>query len=97
TADIANKIGVKYRNIRILKRPCKLGLGSAIIDGIKMAHSDVLAVMDAGAYGYVMSSQYNSRPRGAEVLVMDGKHELVREAETLESLLLGQKIASWLT
>ncbi|RLI31934.1 diaminopimelate decarboxylase [Candidatus Bathyarchaeota archaeon] len=63
----------------------------------KIEEGDLLAVMDAGAYGYVMSSQYNSRPRGAEVLVMDGKHELIREAETLESLLLGQKIASWLT
>ena len=63
----------------------------------KIEEGDLLAVMDAGAYGYVMSSQYNSRPRGAEVLVMDGKHELIRKAETLEDLLLGQKIASWLT
>lgn len=62
----------------------------------KVEEGDLLAVMDTGAYGYVMSSQYNSRPRAAEVLVMDGKHELIREAETLESLLLGQKIASWL-
>jgi diaminopimelate decarboxylase len=63
----------------------------------KIEEGDLLAVMDVGAYGYVMSSQYNSRPRGAEVLVMDGKHELIRKAETLEDLLLGQKIASWLT
>lgn len=63
----------------------------------KIEEGDLLAVMDVGAYGYVMSSQYNSRPRGAEVLVVNGKHELIRKAETLEDLLLGQKVASWLT
>jgi len=63
----------------------------------RIDEGDLLAVLNVGAYGYVMSSQYNSRPRCAEVLVMEGKHELIREAETLESLLTGQKIAEWLT
>ena len=45
---------------------------------------DIVAVYNAGAYGFSMSSNYNSRPLCREVLVNDGKAELVREAETVE-------------
>ena len=45
---------------------------------------DLVAVYNAGAYGFSMSSNYNSRPLCAEVLVNDGKAELIREAETVE-------------
>lgn len=45
---------------------------------------DIVAIYNAGAYGYSMSSNYNSRPLCAEVLVNDGKAELIREAETVE-------------
>ncbi|MGB9959249.1 MAG: diaminopimelate decarboxylase [Candidatus Bathyarchaeales archaeon] len=62
----------------------------------KISEGDLLAILNAGAYGYAMSSQYNSRPRAAEVLVRDGCHELIRERETLQDLVRGQKIASWL-
>lgn len=47
---------------------------------------DLIAIYDAGAYGFVMSSTYNSRPRCREVLVHNGKAELIREKETLEDL-----------
>ena len=47
---------------------------------------DVLAILDAGAYGFVMASQYNSRPRCAEVLVNRGRAELIRYAEDFEDL-----------
>lgn len=47
---------------------------------------DIVAVYGAGAYGFSMSSRYNSRPLCAEVLVNDGKAELIREAETYEDL-----------
>jgi len=47
TADIAEKLNEEYGNIRVLRRPKKLGLGSAIVDGIKIADSCVIAVMDA--------------------------------------------------
>jgi diaminopimelate decarboxylase len=53
---------------------------------------DVLAVYDAGAYGFSMSSNYNSRPLCREVLVNNGKAELIREAETVEDLWRLQKI-----
>ncbi len=62
----------------------------------KICEGDLLAVLNAGAYGFSMSSQYNSRPRCAEVLVKDGEYALVRRRETFESLLAGQEIPSWL-
>lgn len=48
---------------------------------------DHLAFLDVGAYGYGMSSQYNTRPRAAEVLVCDGASYLIRKRETLEDIL----------
>ena len=48
------------------------------------AEGDIVAVYNAGAYGFSMSSNYNSRPLCREVLVNDGKAELIREAETVE-------------
>lgn len=62
----------------------------------EIAEGDLLAVLTAGAYGYSMSSQYNSRPRPAEVLVKNGVHEVVRERENFQDLLRGQRTASWL-
>jgi diaminopimelate decarboxylase len=51
---------------------------------------DLLAVRSAGAYGFAMSSNYNSRPRAAEVMV-DGRHvHLVRRRETVASLFQGE-------
>jgi diaminopimelate decarboxylase len=54
---------------------------------------DLLAVLNAGAYGFAMSSQYNARPRAAEVLVKHGKVMLVREREQLDDLMKGQRMA----
>jgi diaminopimelate decarboxylase len=53
---------------------------------------DILAFLDAGAYGFSMSSQYNGQPRPAEVLVHDGDVELIRKAEDLSALLTCQII-----
>ncbi|HSB47264.1 MAG TPA: diaminopimelate decarboxylase [Candidatus Bilamarchaeum sp.] len=47
-----------------------------------MGRGDLVALFNAGAYGFAMSSQYNTRPRAAEVLVNQGKAELIRERET---------------
>ena len=48
---------------------------------------ELLAVRDAGAYGFAMSSRYNMRPRAAEVLIEDGRARLVRRRETFEDLI----------
>lgn len=57
---------------------------------------DLIAFMSAGAYGFAMSSSYNSRPRVAEVMVKGDRFEVVRERETVEELVKGEKIASFL-
>jgi diaminopimelate decarboxylase len=59
----------------------------------KIQEGDLLAVLNAGAYGYAMSSQYNARPRAAEVLVKNGKYTLIREREQLDDLMSGQRMA----
>jgi diaminopimelate decarboxylase len=51
-----------------------------------LERGDLLAVRKAGAYGFAMSSQYNSRPRAAEVLVDGGRARLARRRETLKDL-----------
>jgi len=51
-----------------------------------------VAVMGAGAYGFTMTSNYNSRPRPAELLVMNGKVRTARTAETYKDLVRGEKI-----
>jgi diaminopimelate decarboxylase len=53
---------------------------------------DLLAVLSAGAYGMVMSSNYNSRPRAAEVLVDGATAHLVRRRESIEDLFAGEQI-----
>jgi diaminopimelate decarboxylase len=58
----------------------------------EIAEGDLLAVLNAGAYGFSMSSQYNSRPRAAEVMIRGGKATMIREREQLKDLVTNQKI-----
>lgn len=53
---------------------------------LSLAVGDILAITGAGAYGFVMSSNYNTRPRPAEVMVSGDKHQVVRKRETVEQL-----------
>ncbi len=53
---------------------------------------DILAVRSAGAYGFTMSSNYNSRPRVAEIMVDGDKTHLIRKRETIESLWQGESV-----
>lgn len=57
---------------------------------------DLLAVMSAGAYGFSMSSNYNSRPRVAEVMVRGSEFFIVRQRETYSDLTKGEKVPRWL-
>ena len=52
--------------------------------------SELLAVLTAGAYGFVLSSNYNSRPRPPEVLVEGDRFQVIRERETYEELIRGE-------
>ena len=53
---------------------------------------DLLAVMSAGAYGFAMASNYNSRPRAAEVLVDGSRYAIVRRRESYDELVAGEQI-----
>ena len=51
---------------------------------------DLLAVCTAGAYGFVQASNYNSRPRAAEVFVESDRWRIIRNRETYEDLIRGE-------
>lgn len=59
---------------------------------LAIAPGDLLCVHAAGAYGFTMSSNYNSRPRAAEVLVDGARIHVVRERETLADLMRGEHL-----
>ncbi len=62
----------------------------------EMNAGDLMAVMSAGAYGFVMSSNYNSRPRIPEVLVHEGQIHVIRSRESYEDLVHGEQIPDFL-
>ncbi|HET6514451.1 MAG TPA: diaminopimelate decarboxylase [Thermodesulfovibrionales bacterium] len=62
----------------------------------EMKQGEYLAVMSAGAYGFSMSSQYNSRPRAAEVMVNGKGHSVIRRRETHEDLIKGEVVPAFL-
>jgi diaminopimelate decarboxylase len=62
----------------------------------RLAAGDVIAFLDAGAYGAVMSSTYNARPLAPEVLVDGARFAVVRERQSHDALLHGQRVPAWL-
>lgn len=58
----------------------------------KVKEGDLLAIFSAGAYGFTMSSSYNSRPRSCEVLVDGGQFRIIRNRETYEDLVKGEDV-----
>jgi diaminopimelate decarboxylase len=95
---VANKLGyAEEEAVDVVGPICESGDALARDRRLpKIEEGDLLAVLNAGAYGFAMSSQYNARPRAAEVLVKNGKYALVRERETFEDLQVGQREAEWL-
>jgi diaminopimelate decarboxylase len=96
-----------YHHIYVANRPLAEPDATVTITGQVCENTDVLAkdrtlpridigdtivVMNAGAYGYSMSSQYNSRPRPSEILVNDGRIETIRERETVNDLTHRQHV-----
>ncbi len=59
---------------------------------LNLEAGDLLAVCSAGAYGFVMASNYNSRGRPAEVMVDDNQHHLIRKRENLTDLVRGEQL-----
>jgi diaminopimelate decarboxylase len=62
----------------------------------KAGEGDYLALLSAGAYGFVMASNYNSRPLAAEILVNGRRAAIARERQPVEDIWSGEKIAPWL-
>lgn len=76
---------------------CETGDFLARDQEVPLAESgDLLAVMSAGAYGFTMASNYNSRPRVPEVLVNGEKYFVIRERETYETLIQGETVPDFL-
>jgi diaminopimelate decarboxylase len=63
----------------------------------KVGEGDYLVVLSAGAYGSVMSSNYNTRSLPAEVLVNGRQAALVRGRQPVEGIWAGEEVAAWLT
>jgi len=63
----------------------------------EMKSGELLAVMSAGAYGFVMASNYNSRPRVPEVMVREGQTYVIRARESYEDLVRGEVIPAFLS
>jgi diaminopimelate decarboxylase len=59
---------------------------------LRIEAGDLLAIKDAGAYGFSMSSNYNSRPKPCEIMITNGIPQLVRRRETLEDLFAHESI-----
>ncbi|UCE84314.1 MAG: diaminopimelate decarboxylase [Deltaproteobacteria bacterium] len=62
----------------------------------RVEQGELLAVMSAGAYGFVMSSNYTSRPRPPEILVQGDRFEVIRARETYDDLLRGERLPDFL-
>ena len=62
----------------------------------KVKSGDLLAVLSAGAYGFVMSSNYNTRPRVPEVLVKDNQFSVIRRRESYDDILSLESIPDFL-
>jgi len=92
---VANKLGAAEKETYDVVGPlCESG--DALARDRKfpaIEEGDVLAVLNAGAYGFSMSSNYNARPRAAEVMIRGSKPVVVREREQLDNLTANQRTA----
>jgi diaminopimelate decarboxylase len=62
----------------------------------KVGEGDFLALMSAGAYGFAMASNYNSRPLAAEILVSGKESAVARERQPVKTIWSGEKVVAWL-
>lgn len=84
--------GVLARTYDIVGPVCESGDWLARDRELLLAPGDTLAVFSAGAYGFTMASNYNTRPRAAELLVDGTEAHVVRERETVAQLFAGERV-----
>lgn len=89
--------GKKKETVDVVGPVCESGDFFAEKRALPVLESgDVLAVMSAGAYGFVMSSNYNSRPRAVEVMVNGSEFHVIRKREEYKDLLHGEHVPKFL-
>lgn len=84
--------GVELKKWDLVGPVCETGDFLGKDRNLDLKAGDILAVCSAGAYGFTMSSNYNSRNRAAEVMVDDNQSHLIRERETIEHQLKGERL-----
>jgi diaminopimelate decarboxylase len=84
--------GTPARRYDIVGPVCETGDFLGAERDLAIGEGDLLALLSAGAYGMSMASNYNSRPRAAEVLVDKNEIHLIRERETLSGLMAGERL-----
>ena len=93
-APLKMTLGAKLEKVDVVGPICESGDFIAQDRELPpVQQDDTLAILSAGAYGFTMASNYNSRPLAAEVLVDNSTALLVRERQTLEDLIRGEKVA----
>ncbi len=97
--DAWQKVEVIHRNNTpppvtwdIVGPVCETGDFLAKQRKLSLAVGDLVVVRSAGAYGFAMASNYNSRPRSAEVMICNDKWHIIRERETVEELFKHERI-----
>ena len=94
---VAAQSGRRRTTVDVVGPICESG--DFLAQGRRMAaveEGELVAVMSAGAYGMAMASNYNARPRPAEVLVKGSRYELVRRRESVKDLVSGETVPQWL-
>lgn len=89
---VQQQSGAPLRHYDLVGPVCETGDFLGKDRELAIAEGDVLAVMSAGAYGFVMASNYNTRGRAAEILVDGEQAFVVRERESLTSLFQGESL-----
>ncbi|MGD8570610.1 MAG: diaminopimelate decarboxylase [Gammaproteobacteria bacterium] len=84
--------GGKALNYDVVGPVCETGDFLGKDRELTIEPADLLAVRSAGAYGFTMSSNYNSRPRAAEVMVDGAHYHVIRERETIADLMRGETL-----
>ncbi|KMQ80825.1 Diaminopimelate decarboxylase [Candidatus Burkholderia pumila] len=89
---VSQRDSVKAHQYDVVGPVCESGDWLGCDRALAIEQGDLLAILSAGAYGFTMSSNYNTRPRAAEVMVDGSKAHVVREREEVKQLFAGEKV-----
>ncbi|NBB19660.1 diaminopimelate decarboxylase [Runella sp. CRIBMP] len=88
--NVSNPVSDQLKTYDVVGYICETDTFATDRQLTEVHENDTLALLNAGAYGFTMSSQYNSRFRPAEVLVYQGEAHIIRQRETMEDILKNQ-------